>query len=139
MPSQFDLAFIDAVEYLVKHKRDHNKFKTAKELLIELGIVPATYVSIRAKARGVSKDRIPECIHLLTKKYGVSEEWLRFRRGHIMSVPLTKEAEKAMSYDSALIKIKQLEMELEHARELLDDSRKMIKMQQDILEDLRKK
>lgn len=138
MPTQFDLAFIDAVEYLVKNKREHQKFRTAKELLSEMGIAAATYIGIRSKNRGVSKERIQDCIHILTKKYGVSEEWLRYRRGNIMQVPITKEAEKAMSYDMAITKIKELEMELKHTRELLEESRKMVKLQQKVIDDLSK-
>jgi len=139
MPTPFDLSFVDAVECLVKYKRDHNKFRTAKELLLELGIAPATYIGIRNKSRGVSKERITECISILTKKYGVSEEWLRYRRGNIMSVPLSKESEKAMSYDKALTKIRELELELKFKNELLEESRKMVQLQQVIINDITKK
>ncbi len=129
----FDMAFIDAIEYLVKNKREHKKFRTAKELLNEMGIAAATYISIRLKKRGVSKALIPDCIHILTKKYGVSEEWLKYRRGEIMSIPITQEAEKAMSFDKALTKIKELEIELNHTKELLEESRKMVQLQQMII------
>ena len=139
MPSQFDLAFIDAIEYLVKNKREHHKFRTAKELLSEMGIAPATYIGIRNKNRGVSKDRISLCINVLTKKYGVSDEWLRYRRGSIMSEPITKEGEKAMSYDVAVSRIKELEIELRFLNIQLADSKKMVELQQSIIHELQKK
>jgi hypothetical protein len=145
IPTIYDLSITDAIEYLVKNKAEHRLFKTAKELLDELSVLNTTYTSIRAKDRGYTKNKIPNIISILTKKYGVSEEWLRFRRGNIMAIPISNEGKKAMSYDAAMHKINELQKEVQHLKELLlttqttlQESREMVRQQQQLINRLSK-
>lgn len=145
VPSIEDLSITDAIEYLVKSKSEHKLFRTLKELLEELSVGNTSYVAIRARKRGYTKALIPEIISILIKKYGVSEEWLRFRRGNIMATPITKEGEKAMSYDAALFKIRELQKDIQHLREMLthtqnalEESREMVRQQQALISKLSK-
>lgn len=145
MPSVEDLSITDAIEYLVKNKAEHKLFKTLKELLEELSVGNTSYVAIRSRKRGFTKALIPDIISILIKKYGVSEEWLRFRRGNIMATPISKEGAKAMSYDAALFKIQELQKDVQHLKELLthtqhalDESREMVRQQQQLISKLSK-
>jgi hypothetical protein len=145
VPSIFDLSITDSIEYLVKNKSEHQLFRTAKELLDELSITNTSYISIRNKKRGYTKNHIPHIISILNKKYGVSEEWLRFRRGNIMAIPVSNEGKKAMSYDAAMSKINELQIEVQHLKELLlntqttlQESREMVRQQQQLINRLSK-
>jgi hypothetical protein len=145
VPSIFDLSITDSIEYLVKNKSEHQLFRTAKELLDELSVTNTSYISIRNKKRGYTKNQIPHIISILNKKYGVSEEWLRFRRGNIMAIPVSKEGKKAMSYDAAMNEIEKLKIELQHKTELLqntkailEESREMVRQQQILIKKLSK-
>lgn len=145
VPTIEDLSITDAIEYLVKNKAEHKLFKTQKKLLAELGILETSYVAIRNRKRGFTKASIPDIMSILITKYGVSEEWLKFRRGNIMSIPVSKEGEKAMSYDMALVKIRELQLEIQYLREqltntksLLDESRDMVRSQQALIMKLSK-
>jgi len=145
IPSIQDLSITDAIEYLVKNKAEHKLFRTAKELLEELGIGNTSYVGIRAKKRGYTKANVPDIMSYLITKYGVSEEWLRFRKGNIMATPISKEGEKAMSFDAALYKIRELQKDIQHLKELLTntqsalaESREMVRQQQVLINKLSK-
>lgn len=145
IPSTFDLSITDSIEYLVKNKSEHKLFRTAKELLDELSVTNTSYISIRNRKRGYTKNHIPHIISILNKKYGVSEEWLRFRRGNIMAIPISNEGKKAMSYDTAMHKINELQIELQHLKELLlttqttlQESREMVRQQQQLINRLSK-
>lgn len=140
IPSIFDLSITDAIEYLVKNKAEHKLFKTAKELLEELDVLNTSYTGIRNKNRGYTTNNIPNIISILTKKYGVSEEWLRFRKGTIMQTPISKEGAKAMSYDAAIVQIRELQKDIQHLKELLvntqsalEESREMVRTQQQLI------
>jgi ArsR family metal-binding transcriptional regulator len=145
VPSIFDLSITDSIEYLVKNKSEHQLFRTAKELLEELSVSNTSYISIRDKKRGYTKNQIPHIISILSKKYGVSEEWLRFRKGNIMATPISNEGKKAMSFDAAMNEIEKLKIELQHKIELLqntksilEESREMVRQQQQLIKKLSK-
>lgn len=128
-PTLFDLAFVDAIEYLVKHKKEHKMFRTQKQLLEELQLNESTYVSIRNKLRGVPRHMITECTHILTSKYNVSSNYLTYRSGQIMSKPISQEGKQAMSYNEAITELNLLKVEVAGLKARLSDAQKIINSQ----------
>lgn len=137
-PSLFDLAFVDAIEYLIKHKREHKMFKTQRQLLEELHLNESSYVSIRNKLRGVPKHLITECSHILTSKYQVSGNYLTYRSGQIMAKPISQEGKQAMSYNDAITELNLLKVENAGLKARLSDAQKIIDSQIELISKLSK-
>lgn len=135
---QFNKAFIDVVNYLLKNKRDL-RITSLQNLMSSLGFDQGSrFYDIRDGKRHIDAEKRDEIVDILSKKYSVRKDYFKTLEGPILSKPLNIMEMKAQKYTNCMHELKEALIEIEKLKYQLSVSIKMNKFLEQQVDDYRK-